>query len=328
VCSSDLDWVGWGQFGAFWDQHVRWVMRPSGSANVSVATETRGEHTNVIITALDDAGESLNFADFVGRVVMPDLSAETLRLRQTGPGRYEGSFDAGGSGSYLLSLRYESRDETGEITDRGFVQSAITRPFADEHRSIEDNTPLLVQVAEMTGGRVLDRDPTRAELFSRTGLTMPVSLRPIWLVFALSSLAMFLVDVGVRRVRLDFPAMARSIGKLGVRSKGKTVEQVGALRAAKAKTQETLSDRGAGTLADRKFEASEELQQSKGAGGGVVDAPAGSSDDSAMKKQGTTSEPKGRTSSDGDGDEGGMSRLLKAKRRAQDTYDQDKNEQP
>jgi len=320
--SSWLDWAG---FEPFWDQHLRWVMRPSGSANVSIATETRGDRTNVIISALDAEGESLNFADFQGRVVLPDLSSEELTLRQTGPGRYEASFNASGSGSYLLSLKYEARGEDGEISDRGFVQSAVTRPFADEHRSIQDNTPLLVQIAELTGGRVIERDPETVDLFDRAGLTMPVSLRPVWLVFAALSIGVFLVDVAVRRVRIDIPAMVRATRRLGSRAKEKSVGQVSALKEARAKTQETFAERGSGSLAEQKYEADEHLQKTGADASSIVDAPNRNDADQITNKNTKTNETQSPGATDGE-EEGGMSRLLRAKQRARDEFEHDKDE--
>ncbi|MCA9288813.1 MAG: VWA domain-containing protein, partial [Phycisphaerales bacterium] len=44
-------WVGWDDFQRFWEQHIRWAMRPSGSADVRVATENRGDRTVVTVDA-------------------------------------------------------------------------------------------------------------------------------------------------------------------------------------------------------------------------------------------------------------------------------------
>lgn len=305
-------WLGWGGFEALINQHLRWAMRPSGSANVRVDTETRGDRTNVIVTALNEAGESLNFADFVGRVTGPDLESERLALRQTGPGRYEASFPTDESGSYLLSLRYESRNEAGEVTDRGFVQSAVTRSFSDEFRSIEDNTPLLAQVADITGGRVLSNDPALSDLFTRDGISMPVALRPVWLVFAVISLGVFLVDVAVRRVRIDIPAIARKVAGLFGRSEGRKASDVGALRQARERTRESFEQGEKESVADRKFEVQEGATADEST---IVDTPGKKKTDAPIR---TTK----REETEGDEEEG-MSRLMRAKRRARDTYKED-----
>ena len=156
---------------------------------------------------------------------------------------------------------------------------------------------------------------------------MPVSLRPVWLVFALASLGVFLIDVAVRRVRIDLLAMANAVRRLGARTQAKTTEQTGALRAAKAKTQESFEERGAGSLAERKFEAGEELQKSGASDASILSAP-GSGDGPGAGDQPTKrTEPTGGANSDGEEEDAGMSRLLRAKRRAQETFEKDRDDE-
>jgi uncharacterized membrane protein len=242
-------WVGWQNYKQFWEQHVRWAMRPAGSANVKVITENKGDQTQITVEALDSKGERLNFANFKGRVATPGGGEGIdVDLKQVGPGRYQGSVPTDKAGVYVMSLRYAAPDETakdGVMT--GSVQAAITRPFADEYRTLEDNTPLLTQVAEMTGGRVLaDWDTTRTipDLWSHEGLTMPVATRSIWLAAAALGLGLFLMDVGVRRVRIDIPAMYQAVLGGFRKSKVKGGEQLGALRSVRDKAREAISKRG------------------------------------------------------------------------------------
>ena len=243
----NASWVEWSNFRAFWEQHLRWAMRPGGSANVKVITENKGDHTVITVEALDKAGERLNFAQFKGRLAGPDGAGIDVNLSQAGPGRYQATVPTADAGSYVLSLRYAAPDTTQEDgVMEGSVQAAVNRPFADEYRTLEDNTPLLTQVAQMTGGRVLEGDSRKDDLWSREGLTMPVSRRAIWLFVALAGLTLFLVDVGVRRVRIDIPAMARWVGALFGRSAVKTGTPLGNLRAAREQAQKKMSERMAG----------------------------------------------------------------------------------
>jgi hypothetical protein len=158
----------------------------------------------------------------------------------------------------VVSLRYAAPDanqESGYI--EGSVQAAVTRPFADEYRTLEDNTPLLTQVAELTGGRVLTGDPAREDLWSREGVVMPVALRAIWLWAAVLAISLFLMDVGVRRVRIDIPAMWRSLRRGMSRGEERGGAHVGSLRAARAQAQAKIQERGsgAGTLSAAQLEA-------------------------------------------------------------------------
>jgi len=329
------DWLGWGQFKAFWDQHIRWAMRPTGSANLSMSTETRGDTTHVVVTALDTAGDALNFARFQGRVVGPQNTMQEIALRQSGPGRYEGEFKSGGSGSYLVNLRYDApksnADGTPAGVDSGTIQAAVSRPFADEHRALRDNAALLRQVAEVTGGRVLNPASTTENLFNDEGLKMPVATTPIWLPLALAAIGVFLTDVGVRRVRIDIPAMARATRRLFSKSREKSAEQLTGLRAARETARERMTARGAPVDAGAgmpsptatpgadtssvKFEASAEAAVS--AKSPVDAAGTGAAEPAKPAAPGET--PKG--------DEPGMSRLLQAKRRAQQNMKDDEPNQ-
>lgn len=324
-------WVAWPQFRAFWEQQVRWAMRPVGSPNVRVATEQRGDQTVVTVDALDADGERLNFATFTGRVARPDGTGEDVQLRQVGPGRYQGVVRTDDAGSYVASLRYRAVAGGGEAGDRvieGSVQAAINRPFADEFRALRDNAALLEQVRALTGGRVIGSDPESADLWSRQGLTMPVASTPLWLAVAIASLALFLADVGVRRVRVDPAAIARGVGRLFAPGKARAQAQTQTLHAARAKAQAQMDSRGAGSRVDDlpppppgpvwtpptqsagvKFEAGKDFKPT----GDAVIAPG-----SAPPAPPAASKPGERSPAA----EEGMSRLLKAKRRAQEEQDQ------
>lgn len=334
-------WVAWPGYRSFWEQNVRWVMRPGGSANVRVLTENRGDQTVVTVEALDSKGERLNFANFKGRLALPDGQGLDVDLKQVGPGRYQGAVATDRPGSYVLSLRYAAPDDAvqGGVIE-GSVQAAVTRPFADEYRMLEDNTPLLMQVASLTGGRVLEWKPESENPWMRDGLKMPVSLQPIWQFIAVLGVGLFLVDVGVRRVRIDIPAIYRAT--LGLFGKGsvKTGQQLTGLRAARDAAKAKIASRGSGEgalspteleaqakaavksaqeVSKAKFEASPELirktQQTTVIVGGA---------DAKVSQQTTKPRPVDQPSPTQQPQQPGegMSRLLKAKKKARDDMEE------
>lgn len=316
-------WPAWENAKAFWAQHVRWAMRPTGSSNLTVYTERQDDDTAVIVEALTATGERMNFARFQGRLVMPDGGSEALDLRQTGPGRYEGRFRAALPGAYLVNLRYDAPQPDGGALERGSAQVAVTQSFAEEHRSLRDNMPLLRQIAQTTGGRVLsDQDVIDGKtLFSRTGLTMPVRSTPIWLVISLGSLSLFLVDVGVRRVRIDLRALVRVLGSAMAKHRISGGEQLEAMKTARARTKEKLARRGVGAdipmggLANRADTAAAKFEADLSAPRPVMPDAAGE----RVEKRGAPSDdPSARAD-----EEQSMSRLLRAKRRARDEMDED-----
>ncbi len=260
-------WVSWDGYTQFWEQHVRWAMRPGGSASVQIATETQGDETLVMIDALDPAGERLNFARFDARVANPDGSGAPVEVRQAGPGRYVARIPSGDPGSYVLNLNYRAPvtdPQTGETTLlEGAAQAAISRPFADEFRSLSSNRALMRQVAELTGGRELSGDPAADNLWDRAGLTMPVAKRSIWIALAIGGIGLFLIDVGVRRVRVDPRGIAAAVGRAFGRGQAKdTRESVESLKRVRDRTRaraEATRDR-----AGRKFEAAADAEPAQG----------------------------------------------------------------
>jgi hypothetical protein len=321
-------------------------MRPGGSADMRVTTEDEGDRTRVVVEALDPSGERLNFVRFTGRVVGPDGKAQNVELRQTGPGRYEGSFESVQSGAYVTNLRYVAPSEGAPGGSReGNLQVAVSRPYADEYRTLQDNAPLGKLIADLTGGRQVADNPAAAELWSRVvrgedgaekPLKMPVDARPIWMLVAMVGLGLFLMDVAVRRVRID-PAMIRAAVRKGLgRGAGRANQGLGSLKQVRERAQQSMTGSpgqpggqpaqpaaparpAAQSAADKqtakaKFEVSEaELKKARpGAAAPVID-------DSAPRREaprpGTPGAPPPTQ-------EQGLSRLKKARERAQEKFDE------
>lgn len=305
-------WVGWDSYKQFWEQHIRWAMRPTGSATLRLNTETRGDDTLVIVEAFAPDGARLNFADFQARVAKPDGTGADVEIRQVGPGRYEGSLDSSDPGSYVLSLRYRAPGGEGQMIE-GSAQAAVTRPFADEFRSLESNLALLQQVAQVTGGRVLSgSDPAAHDLWRRDGLTMPVATTSIWLTVALIAIGLFLADVGVRRVRIEPRAIGAALQRAFGASTSSTGQQIDTLKAAREKARRRMDDRAEDReqTAKRRYEADPDAPKAQGPvalGGEPLskDAP----------------KPKAPRPAQNEGEDDGLSRLMRAKRRAQEEFD-------
>jgi len=343
-----VGWPGWSGYGDFWEGHLRWVMRPAGSAEVRVATRSEGDETFVTVTALDDAGEPVNFDVMRGTVAHDDggrIESSPVRLRQTGPGRYEGSFASDRTGTYLLALRYDSGGVGGE---RGTVTASVERPFADEYRAQASNRALLERVAGVTGGRVLDVGAVGSggavDLFSREGLEKPVALTPIWHWLALGFVGLFLGDVAIRRVRLSPSKALVWVVGAGRRVEGVGAGGLGSLRTARERTRVRLggvAGAGGGVSGDGSSSG-----DAAGAGGGGRESGAGSvragvglgagdgvagggGDVGRVSSAGRRERGAGAVGEEADGgggeagavgadEAGGLSRLMAAKRRARE----------
>jgi uncharacterized membrane protein len=252
------NWLQWGGFERFWEQTVRWAAKPAQSADCEVFADVQGRQVTVNVEAIDAEGKFIQFANIEGQVIAPDVSTGPLELIQIGPGQYHGRFQAAASGSYVVNLQYKKLADDATH----FTQTTVTIPFAPEFRDLTDNAPLLAEVSEISGGRILGPDPNQADLFDYAGLKFPETEMPLLRPLMLIWLALFLLDVAARRVILDVRAIARRAAAF-VRLKKlerKTDQTLDRLRARRQSLREQFAARKADQSATRRYRASEDFQ--------------------------------------------------------------------
>jgi hypothetical protein len=188
----------------------------------------------------------------------------------------------------------------------------------------------------MTGGRVLSPNPDQVRLWDKQGLTQPVALTSIWLFVAMLGAGVFLLDVAVRRVRIDFDAIGAWVRRGFGAAQTVGGQQLGGLRAAREQARERIAQRAthqghtltaselasqakaaakqAQAAASTKFEASAEALRDARRGPSVLGGA-----DATVSKIEDRRRPVDQPQSSGEKkpDEG-MSRLLKAKKKAQE----------
>lgn len=250
------NWLAWGDFKRFWEQTVRWVGKPTQSADCEIFADVQGHKVTVNVEAFDEEGRFLQFAGLKGQVLMPGMDSETLSLNQKGPGQYTGHFDVPTSGSYIVNLQYQ---KIGADAETRLANTVVTIPFAPEFRDLSDNAPLLEEISHITGGRVLPNDPNEADLYDRAGLSFPETSLPLLRPLMLIWLALFLLDVAVRRVVLDLRAMVRRVrGWLtSAVKRGEKDETISRLQARRQKIREQLSARAAQAVVSRRYDGAQ-----------------------------------------------------------------------
>ena len=252
------NWLGWSNFETFWEQVVRWAGKPSQSSDCEISTDIQDKKVTVNVEAIDDEGKFIQFSDIDGRVISPDVEVEDIELVQVGPGQYSATFDAKGSGSYIVNMRYKKIGEPDKIY---ITDTAVTIPFAPEFRDLSDNMPLLAQVIEMTNGRMLSSDPNQANLFDYTGLKFPETQLPLIRPLMLIWLALFLLDVAVRRLAFDFKAMSRRMVQV---ISGKKVQKaettLDKLKITRKQVHDQFKMRSKDTAASRKYVPDEKFK--------------------------------------------------------------------
>lgn len=203
-------WLEWPQYGKFFAQMIRWSMRPVNEAGkFTIATEVKDGKMKVVVNALDDKFEFLNNLNMSASATSPDLKTTEIVMRQEAPGRYVGEMDASTAGSYFIAVN-PGKDAGGTLLTGANV------PYSSEYREREHNQALLVTLASMKPdggeeGKVIEGiiDPKNMEpllgvdTFRRT-LKRSVSIQDIWPWMVLLGACLFLGDVFVRRVAINF----------------------------------------------------------------------------------------------------------------------------
>ena len=204
-------WAGSPAADKLFAQIIRWSMRPSGGAGHMTATfEPADGKMRVVVTALDDKNEFLNFLTMTGTAVGPDLKKPLdIQIEQTGPGHYVGTFPVSDAGSYFVTIN----------PGRGLapLRTGVNVPYSDEFRDLGPNDALLSELAA-----VLPKDGPKGELIENAAKpdafdTLPASFNTFrhdmpkaassqeawhWLVLLAS--CVFLADVFIRRVSVNF----------------------------------------------------------------------------------------------------------------------------
>lgn len=200
-----VGWPGSPASAKFWSQLVRWSLRTSESDTLSVSTEEKEGRVTVVVNALDKGSEFLNFLRLRGKVVQPDLTAVDLDFKQTEPGKYQASFDANQSGSYLLRMGY--RLANGQ---EGSASSAVNISYPAEYRDIESHRDLLETVASVSGGRVIELDQMDREDFFLKDQAPTRRLQDAWPWALWLGLMFFFLDIATRRIAIEGKDVAQA----------------------------------------------------------------------------------------------------------------------
>jgi hypothetical protein len=186
-------WISrWSGFGQFWSQVLRETARPPQGQGMDLRAEMHGDEAQISVDVLADAGTRGNEARVTAEVFFvaaeslgaPLQPVQSLVLRQSGPGLYEGAFSPEKPGVYLV------RAQSGaQMVTAGLVHNP-----SNEQSLGTVNETLLREVCALTGGSYLDSG-TSLDL----GSAKARRYVELWPYLVMTLLLVFLADVAVRR---------------------------------------------------------------------------------------------------------------------------------
>ncbi len=326
------DWPGWPGFSKFWAQTVRWTAQQGSAADYDVSTFIEGDVGRMVIECMDEQTGFGEFRRFDGRVVAPDGKASKLALTQTGPGRYEATFNADQMGTGQLTATPIGQDKPA------MIRTGVSLAYSPEFREVATNEALLREVADLTDGRVLTLESDAKTVFAHN-LPPTISRTPIWDTLLKLAAFLFLFDVAVRRLAVDpikTLAAARNYvaslaGRIGVGGQAEAVltelktarEKVRAdrtkegdaasLLAVKEAARRQAEQAAEGPAASAKYEAAPGTGK---AAKNLVEALGGPGESKPPPPPPTKTAPQESTTS----------RLLKAKKRAKDQQEDEQKQ--
>lgn len=197
-------WLAWPGYRSLWTNIARLAARPGNPNRYDLQTEISGDRMTVRMEVADDEGMPIDLLTVPATVYEPDGSTRQIQLAQTGPGVYEAQTGVTGEGTHLVVVE----PRAGE-TQLAPAIGGASAPSGAEYRRLASNEAAMVELADMTGGRVFDLgQPRGVDLFDRSAIEPRRAMTPLWKSLLLLTLVVMMLDIGTRRIAWD-----RVIGK-------------------------------------------------------------------------------------------------------------------
>jgi len=231
--SWGTDWVDWEKYNAFVKQLAQEVSRVEKKSDLHLRAFSTGGQGMITI---EDYAKEDTFLDLAARVNGPRGESVSVPLKQVAPRRYQATFPLWGKGRYqVLAAGTGSGSGGKERSEQALGGFAV--PYSAEYLKFRSDPILLKQIAERTGGRLLSA--ADLDLF-HPARTVRESTRPVFDWFLLALCLLIPLDVGVRRIQLDWAAV---LGWFRPRRNETSTETMGALLERKKQVKEQMAER-------------------------------------------------------------------------------------
>ena len=207
--TSDFDgawstaWKDWEQRTRFWHGVLRETLSPLPAPDVDLDCGIVHGELRIDYSILDPLKNPRNDLVVEAVVTAPDDSRAGVVLQPSGPGRYQAVVPVTGDGGYLVAVeptgrRHGTLDASGGTVPGSAIQRSVGSPPPAEARAGTLNRALLQRLATETGGTL---DPDFAAVLEDGVDTRQVRVDS-WERLLWAALLLFVVDVGVRRLRV------------------------------------------------------------------------------------------------------------------------------
>jgi len=192
------DWLRWKAFPVFAAQLVREHMRERDHTELPMRVQVQGDRLHVQVDAIGPDDRFIDGLDSHVTLEGP-MEASSGRERinqplvQRAPGRYEARIPLARYGSFALHAVHKRGDRVVAQSN-----AQVSHPYPPEYAPRPADRALLARVSALAHGRALT-DP--GQLFAAGGERVTAH-RELWPHLVLAALALFLVDILLRRVRL------------------------------------------------------------------------------------------------------------------------------
>lgn len=323
-------WADWPGYRLFWTRLARTLSRPTSAGPYELRMLPRDDGLVLRLEAVDERGAPIDYLRVPASVYDEEGRSREVQLSQVAPGVYEARVRQLESGQIVAVVR--PRLGARQLPP---VVGGMTIARGEEYRTLRSNEPLLRDLAEATGGRVLDlADPRGADLFDRAGVPPRITSVPVFLPLMLLTLGLFVLDVATRRIAWDrfvskeFGADLRRAAAEATRSRGEQAGRaIAGLKAGRPRPEEpaasarTFGEESAADLVAqaRERRAREEAERLRRLREEMMSVGAAGSRKPAPVEE----EPREPAPA---GEEEGAGGLLAAKRRARERFERERGE--
>jgi Mg-chelatase subunit ChlD len=189
------EWIRWNGYPKFWAQVIRSSMRRKVYDSYELSAKVADGRAHVVVDAIDTGDKFVNELDTHLEVIDPatNKTVDKLPMPQTAAGRYTADFRIQKYGSYLLKAVHQ-RD--GKTVAESLGSVALSYPL-EYLRTTPDPEPLR-HAAQVSGGR---DQAQPAEVWDPAQEKVSYT-QDLWPYVLLGVLALFLLDLYAKRVRL------------------------------------------------------------------------------------------------------------------------------